>query len=153
MLIAFLVNVFGAKYLVQINKICIYWTSASVIIVIITVLVMSDDRRNTEFVFAHFDASASGWPSGWSWFVGLLQAACKFMPFPLPESIVKFSVDTLTGYGMVAAMCEEVQMPEREAPQAMVLSVAAAGVTGVIYLIHILLILPDVSLLLSVANG
>lgn len=50
-------------------------------------------------------------------------------------------------------MCEEIQMPEREVPKAMVLSVAAAGITGVIYLIPILFVLPDVSLLLSVANG
>jgi amino acid transporter len=77
MAIAFSVNVFGAKYLDLINKICIYWTSASVIIIIVTLLVMCDDRRNAEFVFAHFDASASGWPSGWAWFVGLLQAACE----------------------------------------------------------------------------
>lgn len=54
---------------------------------------------------------------------------------------------------MVAAMCEEVQMPEREVPKAMVLSVAAAGFTGIIYLIPILFVLPDVSQLLSVANG
>jgi len=40
---------------------------------------------------------------------------------------------TNTGYGMVAAMCEEVQHPEREVPKAMVLSVAAAGVTGVVF--------------------
>ncbi|PMD56543.1 amino acid transporter [Hyaloscypha bicolor E] len=136
MLIAFTVNVSCAKYLDLINKICIYWTAASVIIIVITILVKSDNRRNAEFVFTHFDASASGWPSGWAWFVGLLQAAY-----------------TLTGYGMVAAMCEEVQMPEREVPRAMVLSVAAAGMTGIIYLIPILFVLPDVSLLLSVANG
>jgi hypothetical protein len=78
MLIAFSVNVFCAKYLDLINKICIYWTAASVIVIIVTVLVMSDDRRSAEFVFSHFDASASGWPSGWAWFVGLLQAACKY---------------------------------------------------------------------------
>lgn len=54
---------------------------------------------------------------------------------------------------MVAAMCEEVQNPEREVPRAIVLSVAAAGVTGVIYLIPILFVLPDVSVLLAVANG
>jgi amino acid transporter len=54
---------------------------------------------------------------------------------------------------MVAAMCEEVQRPEREVPRAMVLSVAAAGITGIIYLIPILFVLPDVGLLLSVANG
>jgi amino acid transporter len=54
---------------------------------------------------------------------------------------------------MVAAMCEEVAYPEREVPKAIVLSVAAAGVTGVIYLIPILFVLPDVQLLLDVANG
>ncbi len=78
MLVAFATNVFGAKYLDLINQVCIYWTAASVIIIVVTVLVMSDDRRSAEFVFAHFDASASGWPSGWAWFVGLLQAACMF---------------------------------------------------------------------------
>jgi amino acid transporter len=75
-------------------------------------------------------------PAGWAFFVGLLQAAY-----------------TLTGYGMVAAMAEEVQNPEREVPKAIVLSVAAAGVTGVIYLIPILFVLPDVQMLLDVANG
>ncbi len=60
---------------------------------------------------------------------------------------------TLTGYGMVAAMCEEVQNPEHEVPKAIVLSVIAAGITGVIYLIPILFVLPDVQLLLDVANG
>ncbi|KAI6715537.1 GABA transporter [Diplocarpon mali] len=136
MIVAFLVNVFWAKHLDLINKICIYWTSASVIIIVVTILVMADDRRSAKFVFTHFDASASGWPAGWAWFVGLLQAAY-----------------TLTGYGMVASMCEEVQNPGREVPKAMVLSVAAAGFTGIIYLIPILFVLPDVSLLLGVANG
>ncbi|KAG4217130.1 hypothetical protein PC116_g34389 [Phytophthora cactorum] len=64
---------------------------------------MSPSKRSGEFVFAHYDASASGWPVGWSFFVGLLQPAY-----------------VLTGYGMVAAMCEEVQTPEREVPKAIV---------------------------------
>ncbi|KAJ4289544.1 hypothetical protein N0V90_010873 [Kalmusia sp. IMI 367209] len=136
MLVCMLVNIFGAKYLDLINKICIYWTAASVVIILITLLSMADQKRSGEFVFGHYDASASGWPSGWAFFVGLLQAAY-----------------TLTGYGMVAAMCEEVQNPEREVPRAIVLSVAAAGVTGVIYLIPILFVLPDVKMLLEVANG
>lgn len=51
---------------------------------------------------AQFDASFSGWPSAWAFFVGLLQAAY-----------------TLTGYGMVAALCEEVRDPVREVPRAM----------------------------------
>ncbi|CAK4029903.1 gaba permease [Lecanosticta acicola] len=136
MLVCFLVNVFGSKYLDLINKICIYWTAASVLIILVTLLAMSDNYRSGEFVFAHYDASQSGWPDGWAFFVGLLQAAY-----------------TLTGYGLVASMCEEVQNPAREVPKAMVLSVAAAGVTGVIYLIPILFVLPDVQMLLHVASG
>lgn len=45
------------------------------IVIIVTLLVMADDRRSGEFVFSSFDASAAGWPSGWAFFVGLLQAA------------------------------------------------------------------------------
>lgn len=54
---------------------------------------------------------------------------------------------------MVAAMCEEVQNPHLEVPRAIVLSVVAAGVTGLIYLIPILFTLPPVEILLAVANG
>lgn len=97
---------------------------------------MAETKRSGAYVFGHFDASQSGWPDGWAFFVGLLQAAY-----------------TLTGYGMVASMCEEVQQPHREVPKAMVLSVAAAGITGVIYLIPILFVLPDVAVLLGVKNG
>lgn len=136
MLICASVNAFGSRYLNLINTICIYWTGASVIIILITLLVTADDRRNAKFVFSHFDASASGWPSGWAFFVGLLQASY-----------------TLTGYGMVASMCEEVQNPHREVPKAIVLSVAAAGLTGIVYIIPILFVLPDVATLLAVANG
>lgn len=131
-----LVNIFFSKYLDLINKICIFWTAASVIVILVTLLVMADDRRSGEWVFGHFDASLSGWPAGWAFFVGLLQASY-----------------TLTGYGMVAAMCEEVQNPHREVPKAIVLSVIAAGVTGAAYLIPVLFVLPSVKRLLNVASG
>lgn len=72
------VNAFGSRYLDIINKVCIYWTAASVIIIMITLLVMCKDRRSGEFVFSHYDSSASGWPEGWSFFVGLLQGAYKY---------------------------------------------------------------------------
>lgn len=54
---------------------------------------------------------------------------------------------------MVAAMCEEVQHPEREVPKAMVLSVAAAAVTGLFFLIPILFVLPDIPTLLGVPSN
>lgn len=137
MLVTYLINIFGSRYLDQINTMCIWWTGASVIIILVVLLAMArGGRRSGEFVFAHFDASGSGWAPGWSFFVGLLQPAY-----------------VLTGYGMVAAMCEEVQSPEREVPKAIVLSVVAAGITGLLYLIPVLFVLPDVQELLSVANG
>lgn len=135
-LLCYLINIFGAKYLDQINTLCIYWTGASIIIFLVVLLVMSPDKRSGEFVFGHYDASASGWPWGWSFFIGLLQPAY-----------------VLTGYGMVAAMCEEVQNPEREVPKAIVLSVVAAGITGLVFLIPVLFVLPSIKTLLNVANG
>lgn len=76
MLVCFAVNVFGARYLDLINKICIYWTGASVVILLVTLLACGrNNLRSGEFVFAHYDASVSGWPAGWAFFVGLLQAA------------------------------------------------------------------------------
>ena len=50
-------------------------------------------------------------------------------------------------------MCEEVQSPEREVPKAIVLSVVAAGLTGIVYLIPIMFIIPDITMLLEVANS
>jgi len=144
----------NSSHLELLNTICLYWTAASVLIIIITLLVMAPERHSGKYAFSHvsrglgmqlggedfmsvaaiarlhrhvgicptliscivfplapltacpahtqFDASYSGWPSAWAFFVGLLQAAY-----------------TLTGYGMVAALCEEVRDPVREVPRAM----------------------------------
>jgi amino acid transporter len=62
MLVCMSVNIFGAKYLDLINKVCIYWTGASVIIILVVLLSMAKGgRRDAEFVFAHYAASQSGW--------------------------------------------------------------------------------------------
>lgn len=136
MLCCTLVNLFGSKFLNLINTVCVWWTGASVLIILIVLSVMTPTRHSAGYVLGHYDASASGWPSGWAFFVGLLQAAY-----------------TLTGYGMVAAMCEEVQNPEREVPKGMVLSVAAAGVTGVVFLLPVLFVLPNIPELLELPSG
>jgi amino acid transporter len=61
MLVCALVNIFASRYLDLINKVCIYWTAASVVIILVTLLTMADNRRSGEFVFGHYDASSSGW--------------------------------------------------------------------------------------------
>ncbi|KIV86539.1 hypothetical protein PV11_02142 [Exophiala sideris] len=136
MLLHALINIFLSKYLDFINKLAMYWIAGAVVIILIVTLSMADTKHSGAYVFGHYDASASGWPNGWAFFVGLLQAAY-----------------TLTGYGMVAAMCEEVQNPHLEVPRAIVLSVVGAGITGVVYLLPILFVLPPVELLLGVMNG
>ena len=79
MLIAALVNIFMSRYLDLINKICIYWTGASVLIILITLLSTAKaGRRDGEFVFAHYETTGSGWPHAWSFFVGLLQGKLLF---------------------------------------------------------------------------
>lgn len=74
-----LFNLAGTKLLDKLNQICVYWTVTSVVIIMITVLVMADDKRSAEFVFSHYDASASGWPAGWAFFVGLLQGTQRLL--------------------------------------------------------------------------
>jgi amino acid transporter len=70
---------------------------------------MADNRNSAEFAFTHFDASPSGWPAAWAWFVGLLQGAY-----------------VLTGYGMVASLCEEVKQPQKSVPKAMGMTVSSS---------------------------
>jgi amino acid transporter len=50
-------------------------------------------------------------------------------------------------------MCEEVQNPAREVPKAIFLSVAAAGITGLVYLIPLLFVMPEVQILVAVTSG
>ena len=61
LLVCLLVNVFLARYLDLINKLCIYWAGASVVIILVTLFARADHLRSGEFVFAHYDASQSGW--------------------------------------------------------------------------------------------
>lgn len=96
MLVCALVNAFGSRYLDLINKVCIYWTAASVVAILVTLLVTADRRRSAEFVFSHYDPSASGWPTGWSFFVGLLQRKsfeCRgnFPTSPFPRAGVRWT--------------------------------------------------------------
>ncbi|KAL1411975.1 hypothetical protein Q8F55_002969 [Vanrija albida] len=134
--VEFVINLYGNDYIDRLNTFVLYWTGTSTIIIIVTLLAKSDHYHSGKFVFSEF-ANNSGWPDGWSFFVGLLSAAY-----------------VLTGYGTVSALCEEVHNPEREVPRAMVLSVAAAFVTGIVLLIPIAVVLPlDIEALLAVPSG
>lgn len=99
----------------------------------ITVLaVAKNGRRSGAYVFGHFE-SHSGWPDGWAFFVGLLHAG--------------YCTSTT---GMVITMCEEVHQPATQVPKAMVATVAANLVLGLVFLIPLVFVLPDLAMLSEV---
>lgn len=53
----------------------IFWTMAGLLAIIVCLLAIAKEGRNDAgWVFGHFEPQA-GWPAGWSFFIGLLQAA------------------------------------------------------------------------------
>ncbi|RKK98288.1 hypothetical protein BFJ68_g13697 [Fusarium oxysporum] len=114
----------------------IFWTFAGVIAIIITVLVMAKDgRRDASWVFTHFENN-SGWTDGWAFCVGLLHAAYA-----------------TSSTGMTLSMCEEVRKPDVQVPKAMVLTVCINTVAGMLFLIPITFILPDLKYLADLASA
>lgn len=102
----------------------------------VTVLVVAKNgRRSAAYAFGHFEPH-SGWPDGWSFCVGLLHAG--------------YCTSTT---GMVITMCEEVHQPATQVPKAIVGTVAANLVIGLVFLIPLCFVLPDLEMLANLANG
>jgi len=72
------VSEFGFVFWAETNHnqtFAIFWTFAGVIAIVISTLVIAKNgRRSAKYVFTDFEPS-SGWPDGWAFCVGLLQAA------------------------------------------------------------------------------
>ncbi|KAK7408836.1 hypothetical protein QQX98_009022 [Neonectria punicea] len=130
-----LVSSLGNKWLPLIDTAAIYWTFAGVVAIMITVLVMAKEgRHDAKYVFTHFEAS-SGWPDGWSFCVGLLHAAYA-----------------TSSTGMIISMCEEVQRPAEQVPKAMVATIFINTFAGLLFLIPLLFVLPDIQILINTAQ-
>lgn len=128
-----LINYKFAKYLDKINNFCTYWTIYTVLLIDILLMLFSNTFHNIKYILTNFNASRSGWPDVILFFIGLQPA-----------------LFTLQGYGMILSMSDEVKQPvEKTVPKGMCISVAIAGVTGIIFIIPILTILPELTLLLD----
>ena len=82
-------------------------------------------RRSAGFAFGHFEAH-TGWTPGWSFMIGLLQAAY-----------------TTSATGMVISMCEEVRQPAKQVPRALVLTVVINTIGGLLFLLPLMFVLPS----------
>lgn len=103
---------------------------------VICVLVLAKEgRHSAEYVFTTFEPR-SGWVPGWSFCVGLLQAAYA-----------------TSSTGMIISMCEEVREPATQVPRAMVFTIVLNTCAGLLFMIPLLFVLPDIDSLLALSSG
>ncbi|SCU96100.1 LAFA_0G04258g1_1 [Lachancea sp. 'fantastica'] len=111
-----------------VNKVCVYWILYAVIFIdILLLLFHSGSYRSLKFALTHFDNSRSGYTS----------AALSFM--------IGFQQSnfTLQGFSMLPALADEVKTPERDIPRGMSTSVLISTFVGIVFLLPIMVILPD----------
>ncbi|KAG4415028.1 hypothetical protein IFR04_011849 [Cadophora malorum] len=131
-----LVSALGNKWLPWLDTFAIFWTFAGVIAIIVCVLALAKEgRRSAKFVFTEFEP-LSGWTPGWAFCVGLLQAAYA-----------------TSSTGMIISMCEEVQNPSVQVPKAMVGTIILNTICGLVFLVPLLFVLPDLEYLFNLASG
>ncbi|KAG5916564.1 hypothetical protein E4U42_007598 [Claviceps africana] len=130
------VSALGNKWLPWLDTAAIFWTFAGVIAIMVCVLaIAAEGRRDARFVFTYFENN-SGWPDGWSFMVGLLHAAYA-----------------TSSTGMIISMCEEVQHPATQVPKAMVATIFLNTVAGLLFLVPLCFVLPDIKMLASLASA
>ncbi|KAI8716227.1 hypothetical protein NCS52_00915800 [Fusarium sp. LHS14.1] len=130
------VSALGNSWLPWLDTAAIFWTLAGVLAIIITVLVVAKNGRyDATWVFTHFENN-SGWTDGWAFCVGLLHAAYA-----------------TSSTGMIISMCEEVRKPDTQVPKAMVLTVLVNTFSGLLFLITITFILPDLKELADLVSA
>ncbi|CAG7923778.1 unnamed protein product [Penicillium olsonii] len=127
---------YGNKWLPYLDTFAIFWTFFGVLAIIICVLAIAKEgRHDAEYVFTSFEPQ-SGWPAGWSFCVGLLQAAYS-----------------TSSTGMVICMCEEVQKPATQVPKAMVGTVIINTLAGFLFLVPLIFVPPDIQILNALQSG
>ncbi|KAI1452401.1 amino acid transporter [Annulohypoxylon moriforme] len=121
------VSSLGNKWLPLLDTFAIFWTFAGVLAMMVCVLAIAKEgRHDAKWVFTHFEAN-SGWTPGWSFVVGLLHAAYA-----------------TSSTGMIISMCEEVQAPATQVPKAMVMTVCLNTIAGLMFMIPLVFVLPNI---------
>ncbi|CAK7896425.1 polyamine transporter Tpo5p [[Candida] anglica] len=121
-----------SNYLENINRICILWSIATVLLIDILLLVFAKRTNSIKDILTSFDNTRSGWPSPIAFLIGL--QASSF---------------TMTGYGMLFSMTDEVKKPERNMPKGAISATVIAGFTGLCFILPLLTILPQLTVLLD----
>ncbi|OCK82032.1 amino acid permease [Lepidopterella palustris CBS 459.81] len=130
------VSALGNRWLPLLDTFAIFWTFAGLLAIIICTFAIAKNGRHTgDYVFRDFEP-ASGWPAGWSFCVGLLQAAYA-----------------TSSTGMIISMCEEVEQPATQVPKAMVATVIINTIGGLLFLIPLVFVIPNLTDLIALPSG
>ncbi|KIW29122.1 uncharacterized protein PV07_04959 [Cladophialophora immunda] len=126
----------GNRHLPKLDTFAIFWTFAGLIAIsVCTLAIAKNGRHSATYVFQDFEP-LSGWPSGWAFCVGLLHAGYA-----------------TSSTGMIISMCEETRYPSTQVPKAMVATVILNTLAGLLFLIPLVFVLPDVEFLVNLASG
>ncbi|KAL1734611.1 amino acid/polyamine transporter I [Schizophyllum commune] len=129
--------IFFNRYLPMLDVLSAYWIAIGLVVMLVCLPVEAKAGRHTaEFAFTHFDTSFSGWPAGWTFFIGLFPAGY-----------------TSSAIGMTTAMAEEVHNASINLPRAIVWSVPIGCLMGIAFTLPINFTLPDIGTLLEVPSG
>ncbi|KAJ5224963.1 hypothetical protein N7468_006188 [Penicillium chermesinum] len=124
------------KWLPMLEFAAIFLTLVGLVAIVICLLVVAHEgRRSASWVFGNFEPQA-GWPAGWSFFIGLLQAAYA-----------------TSATGMIISICEEVKEPAIMVPKAMVWTIVANCIAGLVLLVPMCFVMPDLTMLVNLVSG
>lgn len=126
------INFKFSKYLEHINKLCIFWSVGTVVVIDLLLIIFAKRTNSIGHILTSFDNSRSGWPDPIAFMVGLLSSSF-----------------TLTGYGMLFSMTDEVRNPEKNMPKGAISAISMSVLQGLMFIIPILIILPELTLLLD----
>ncbi|CCC68919.1 hypothetical protein NCAS_0B08350 [Naumovozyma castellii] len=129
-----LINLKFARFIETINKVCVVWIIYAICVIDILLLIFHQGKyRSLKFALFNFDNSLSGYSNFFvSFIIGFQQ-----------------SNFTLQGFSMLPALADEVKVPEKDIPRGMSNAVLLSTFSGIIFLIPIMIILPDSDKLFS----
>ncbi|SGZ48876.1 CIC11C00000001182 [Sungouiella intermedia] len=126
------VNFKFSRYLEYINRVCIIWSIGSVLLIGTFLMLFAKRKNSIGHILTDFDNTRSGWPDPLAFMIGLQSSSF-----------------TLTGYGMLFSMTDEVKNPERNMPKGAISAVVMCVIQGLFFILSILVILPELSVVLD----
>lgn len=133
--IAAAINIWGLHLLNRISRFVLIWNIASFLITMITLLATNDHKQPASFVFQEFE-NFTGWGPAIAAILGILQSCFGMCCYDAP-----------------AHMTEEMKSASKEAPKAIILSVALGAVTGFAFLLTLCFCIGDINETANTSTG